>query len=378
VAARRLAGSHLKMNRIMQTAAAPRQGWLKELNFKQVFGWTMPLWAVAISFLVGSLVILGAGANPLQAYLALVLGAVGNQGLIATTLIKSVPLMLGGLAIAVAFRSGVFNIGVEGQIYMGALFAVWAGTALQLPPVIHLVVALGLGMLGGFLWSAIPGYLKATRGFNEVVVTIFMNYIAIDLVDFLVQGPMRESSWNYQTRAIADTAKLPIILPGTDLHFGLIVALMAAGLVYLLLFHTPLGFQLRMVGANPEAARYAGVKVTRMTVLAMALSGALAGLAGAVEILGVQFRLLSGFSPGWGFDSIAVALVGQLHPVGLLLSALFFGALRTGANSMQTAVNLPVVVVYVIQGLTVLFMMVGTAIQHYGLWRPARRERKEP
>jgi general nucleoside transport system permease protein len=359
----------------VRIATAPRQGWFRNITFGQVFAWTMPLWAVLISFLVGSVVILGAGANPLQAYLALVLGAIGNQGLIATTLVKSVPLMLGGLAIALAFRSGVFNIGVEGQIYMGALFSVWGGTALALPPVIHLVVALALGMLGGFLWSAIPGYLKATRGFNEVVVTIFMNYIAIDLVDFLVQGPMRESGWNYQTKQVAGTARLPNILPGTDLHLGLIVALIAAGLVYVLLFHTPLGFRLRMVGANAEAARYAGVKVTRMTVLAMALSGALAGLAGAVEILGVQFRLLSGFSPGWGFDSIAVALVGQLHPVGLLVSAIFFAALRTGANSMQTAVGLPVVVVYVIQGLTVLFMMVGTAVQHYGLWRPARREK---
>ena len=357
----------------MRVAAAPRQGWLKDIPFGQVFAWTMPLWAVLISFLVGSVVILGAGANPLQAYLALVVGAIGNQGSIATTLVKSVPLMLGGLAVALSFRSGVFNIGVEGQIYMGALFAVWAGTALQLPAVIHLVVALAFGMLGGSLWSAIPGYLKATRGFNEVVVTIFMNYIAIDLVDYAVQGPLKEPGWNYQTAAVAATARLPIIWPGTDLHFGLIVALFAAGLVYVLLFHTPLGFRLRMVGANPEAARYAGVKVTRVTVLAMALSGALAGLAGAVEILGVQFRLLSGFSPGWGFDSIAVALVGQLHPVGLLLSALFFAALRTGANSMQTAVGLPVVVVYVIQGLTVLLMMVGTAIQHYGLWRPARR-----
>jgi ABC-type uncharacterized transport system permease subunit len=359
----------------MRVAVAPRQGWLKSLSFEQVFAWTMPIWAVLISFLVGSLAIIGAGADPLKAYAALILGAIGNQGLIATTLIKSVPLMLGGLAIAVAFRSGVFNIGVEGQIYIGALFAVWAGTALRLPPVIHLVVALAFGMAGGFLWSAIPGYLKAARGFNEVVVTIFMNYIAIDLVDFLVQGPIKEPGWNYQTAAVADTARLPIILPGTDLHFGLIVAVIAAGLVYVLLFHTPLGFRLRMVGANAEAARYAGVKVRRMTVLAMALSGSLAGLAGAVEILGVQFRLLSGFSPGWGFDSIAVALVGQLHPVGLLLSALFFAALRTGANSMQTAVGLPVVVVYVIQGLTVLFMMIGTAVQHYGLWRPARREK---
>ena len=359
----------------MRIAIAPRRSWIKDIHLGQIFSWTMPIWAVLIAVLLGSVVIIGAGADPIKAYAALVQGALGNQGSIATTLVKSIPLMLGGLAIALSFRAGVFNIGVEGQLYMGALFSVWAGTALQLPPVIHVIVALLFGMLGGFLWSAIPGWLKAARGFNEVVVTIFMNYIAIDLVSWLVQGPIKEPGWNYQTAAVADTARLPIIWPGTSLHFGLIVAIIMAGLVYLLLFHTPLGFQLRMVGSNPEAARYAGVKVTRMTVLAMALSGSLAGLLGAVEILGVQYRLLAGFSPGWGFDSIAVALVGQLHPVGLLVSALFFGALRTGANSMQTAVGLPVVVVYVIQGLTVLFMMVGAAIQQFGLWRPARAEK---
>ncbi|MBI3763003.1 MAG: ABC transporter permease [Chloroflexi bacterium] len=284
--------------------------------------------------------------------------------------------MLTGLAIVLAFRASVFNIGAEGQIYMGALLAVLAGVYLKLPSGIHLVVALLAGMLGGFLWSAIPGYLKATRGFNEVVVTIFMNYIAVAFVSYLVHGPMRESGWNFQSRAVAETARLPIILPGTGLHLGLALALAAAAVVYVLLFHTTLGYRLRMVGYNAEAARYAGIRVTRITVISLALSGSLAGLAGAVEITGVQYRLLEGFSPGWGFDAIAVALVGQLHPVGTLLAALFFGALRTGANSMQTAVGLPVVAVYVIQGLTVLFMVAGTAVQHFSVRRvaPARAE----
>ena len=358
----------------MRSGRLRRSEGLRGLSLGQVFSWTLPIWAVLIAFLVGSIVIAGAGADPLRAYTALFRGAVGNRGLVATTLVKSIPLMLAGLSVVLAFRAGVFNIGGEGQIYMGALFAVLGGTALHLPAGVHLVVVLALGMVGGFLWSAIPGYLKAARGFNEVIVTIFMNYIAVAIVSYLVHGPMRESGWNYQSRAMDETARLPIMLSGTSLHLGLVVALIAAVLVYLLLFHTTLGYQLRMVGYNQEAARYAGVKVTRITVLAMALSGALAGLAGAVEIAGVQFRLLEGFSPGWGFDAIAVALVGQLHPAGALLAALFFGALRTGANSMQTAVGLPVVVVQVIQGLTVLFMMVGTAVQHYGLWRPVRRE----
>ncbi len=358
----------------MKSGMLRRLEGLRSIGLGQVFSWTLPIWAVLVAFLVGSVIIAGAGANPIQAYAALFRGAVGNRGLVATTLVKSIPLMLAGLSVVLAFRASVFNIGGEGQIYMGALFAVWGGTALHLPAGVHLVVVLALGMAGGFLWSAIPGYLKAARGFNEVIVTIFMNYIAIALISYLVHGPMRESGWNYQTRTVDETARLPIILPNTSLHLGLVLALVAAVAVYLLLFHTTLGYRLRMVGHNAEAARYAGVKVTRITVLAMALSGALAGLAGAVELTGVQFRLLEGFSPGWGFDAIAVALVGQLHPAGVLLAALFFGGLRTGANSMQTAVGLPVVVVQVIQGLTVLFMMVGTAVQHYGLWRPVRRE----
>ncbi len=359
----------------MKSGMSRRIEGLRSISLGQVFSWTLPLWAVLVAFLVGSVVIAGTGANPIQAYAALLQGAVGNRGLVATTLVKSIPLMLAGLAVVLAYRASVFNIGGEGQIYMGALFAVWVGTLLHLPAGLHLLVALAAGMLGGFLWSAIPGYLKATRGFNEVIVTIFMNYIALAIVGYLVHGPMRESGWNFQSRAVDATARLPIILSGTSLHLGLVVALIAAAAVYVLLFHTPLGYQLRMVGFNAEAARYAGIKVTRITVLAMALSGALAGLAGAVELTGMQYRLLEGFSPGWGFDAIAVALVGQLHPAGVLLAALFFGALRTGANSMQTAVGLPVVVVQVIQGLTVLFMMVGTAVQHYGLWRPVRREK---
>jgi len=350
------------------------QRWLRGLTLSQVLIWGMPLWALIVAFLLGSAVIAGAGADPVKAYSALFRGAVGNRGLISTTLVKSIPLMLTGLAIVLSFRASVFNIGAEGQIYMGALgalFAVWAGINLPLPAGLHLVAALLWGMFGGLLWSAIAGYLKATRGFNEVVVTIFMNYIAIAFISYLVHGPMRESGWNFQTRAVADTAKLPVILPKTDLHLGLVIALAMAAVVYILLFHTTLGYQLRMVGYNAEAARYAGIKVTRITVISLALSGALAGLAGAVEITGVQYRLLEGFSPGWGFDAIAVALVGQLHPVGTLLAALFFGALRTGANSMQTAVGLPVVVVYVIQGLTVMFMVAGAAIQGYRVRRVA-------
>ena len=212
------------------------------------------------------------------------------------------------------------------------------------------------------IWGAIPGYLKASREMNEIIVTILMNYIAIFLVSYFVHGPMKEPGWNTQTAAVAETARLPLILPGTRLHAGLYLALACVVLVYILLFHTTLGYRIRMVGTNLEGARYAGIRTTAIMALAMALSGGLAGLGGTVELLAVQYRLIDNFSPGWGFDGIAVALVGRLKPIGALIAALFVGALRNGANSMQTAVRVDVVVIYIIQGLAIIFLIAGSSV----------------
>jgi simple sugar transport system permease protein len=245
---------------------------------------------------------------------------------------------------------------------MGALLAVWAGTVLALPYPWHLLVALLCGILGGMLWGAIPGYLKASRAMNEIIVTILMNYIAIFTVSYFVHGPLKEEGWNTQTAAVAETAQLPMVWAGTRLHAGIYLALLSVVVVYVLLFHTTFGYRIRMVGANKEAARHAGIKTTTVMALAMALSGGLAGLGGTVELLGVQYRLIDNFSPGWGFDAIAVALVGRLHPLGTLLAALFFGAMRNGANSMQTAVRVDVVVVYILQGLAIIFLIGGSTV----------------
>ena len=321
------------------TAAAPPEDNLKQrlLTFDRVFNALLPVIAVLASFLVGSVLLLILGINPIEAYSALVQGAFGSQRLLATTLVKSVPLIFTGLAVALAYRGGVFNIGAEGQLYMGALFAVWAGTVLKLPVVLHMMVALLFGVLGGMIWGAIPGYLKAARNMNEIIVTILLNYIAIFTISFFVHGPLKEEGWNTQTETVSDAARLPIIWQGTRLHGGFILALIAVAAVYVLLFHTTLGYKIRMVGMSRDGARYAGIKTPTIMALAMALSGGLAGTAGAVELLGVQNRLIDNFSPGWGFDGIAVALIGRLHPVGVLAAALFFAALRSGANSMQTA-----------------------------------------
>ncbi len=345
------------------TTASQQEDNLKRrmLNFDRLFNALLPVFAVLASFLVGSIFLLILDINPIEAYSALVQGAFGNQRLFATTIIKSVPLIFTGLAVTLAYRGGVFNIGAEGQLYMGALFAVWAGTILQLPVGIHMVVALLFGVLGGMIWGAIPGYLKAARNMNEIIVTILLNYIAIFTVSFFVHGPLKEEGWNTQTEAVSEMAQIPVIWSGTRLHGGFVLALVAVAVVYVLLFHTTLGYRIRMVGTNRDGARYAGIKTTRIMALAMALSGGLAGIAGAVELLGVQYRLIDNFSPGWGFDGIAVALVGRLHPFGVLIAALFFGALRSGANSMQTAVRVDVVVVYIIQGLAILFLIAGSS-----------------
>jgi simple sugar transport system permease protein len=333
----------------------------RTLNYGRLLDIGLPVIAILASFLVGSIFLLTLDVNPIEAYTALLNGAFGNVRLITTTVIKTIPLVFTGLAVTLAYRAGTFNIGAEGQLYFGALFAVWAGTALTLPYPLHLVVAILLGITGGMIWGAIPGYLKASRDMNEIIVTILMNYIAIFTISFFVHGPLKEEGWNTQTPPVAETAQLYPIWEGTRLHAGIYLALLGVVIVYVLLFHTTLGYRIRMVGANKEAARYSGIKTTAIMAMAMALSGGLAGLGGAVEILGVQYRLIDNFSPGWGFDGIAVALVGRLHPIGALLAALFFGAMRSGANGLQAAVRVDVVVVYIIQGLSIIFLIAGSS-----------------
>ncbi len=336
----------------------------RALRWERLINMLLPVLAILASFLIGSLFLWALGVSPVAAYTALVKGAFGNQRLATSTVLKSIPLIFAGLAVTLAYRGGVFNIGAEGQLYLGALFAVWAGTRLALPFPWHLLVALALGILGGMIWGAIPGYLKATRDMNEIIVTILMNYIAIFTVSYFVHGPLKEEGWNTQTDAVAETARLPTLWDGTRLHYGVILALICLVLVYVVLFHTTLGYRIRMVGANIHSARYAGIKTTWIMALAMALSGGLAGLAGTVELLGVQHRLIDNFSPGWGFDAIAVALVGRLNPIGVLIAALFFGALRNGANSMQTAVRVDVVVIYILQGLAIVFLIAGSSVDN--------------
>lgn len=295
------------------------------------------------------------------------------ESLVATT-----PYIFGGLAVALGFRVGLFNIGAEGQIFIGAIFGAYVGYAVTgLPGFIHMPLALLAGACGGAIWGFIPGFLKAKTGGHEVINTIMMNYIAFRLSDWLLSGPMkRPESFNPVSPTIQDSAKMyrffehPI-----RFHLGFFIALGVAWLVYWFLFRTKWGFDLRTVGANPRAAKYAGMSVVAATVVAMSLSGALAGMAGANEVLGVNYNLAMAFSSGYGFDSIALALLGKSHPLGVVLAALLFGTLRNGATRMQLVAGIPIDIISILQALILAFIAAPAIIRTiYRLKPPSEGE----
>ncbi|AFY35842.1 ABC transporter permease [Calothrix sp. PCC 7507] len=324
-----------------------------------------PLVAIASALLVGAGLIALAGANPLAAYTALFQESLSTYFGFGNTLTKMTPLLFTSLGVLVALRGGQFNIGGEGQIYLGALGSTLIGLYVQgLPAVIHIPLALLAGFLFGAVWGGIPGYLKAVRGVNEVITTLLLNYIAVNLVSYLVQNPMKApAAPSPYSPLIAKSAQLPIILPGSLAHAGILLALIAAVILWLLLVRSPLGYQIAAVGFNPIAAHYARISVQRTIMLVMALAGGLAGLAGATEVMGLKYRLFEAISPGYGFDAIAIAFLSRGSVVGVVLNSLFFAALRSGANVMQRSAGVPVTVVYAIQGLTVLFIAISLAVE---------------
>jgi general nucleoside transport system permease protein len=278
---------------------------------------------------------------------------------------KQRPLLLTSLGVLVALKGGQFNIGGEGQIYMGGLGSAIVGLSLHgLPALVHIPLALLGGFLLGAAWGLIPGYLKAMRGVNEVITTLLLNYIAINLVSYVVSGPLLEpKAPSPFSPAIAVTAQLPILLPQTQTHAGILLGLAATGILWVVFARSPLGYRIETVGQNPIAARYAGISVEQTIVLVMSLAGGLAGLAGAGEVLGLKYRLFENFSPGYGFDAIAIAFLSRGNLLGVVLTSLFFGALRGGANVMQRSAGVPVTVVLAIQGLTVLFIAISLVVE---------------
>lgn len=295
---------------------------------------------------------------------------------ISESITKSIPYMLAGLAVALGFRAGLFNIGAEGQFVIGGLCSVIVGYAVTgLPAYIHLPLAVMAGALAAGIWSAIPGLLKAWTGAHEVINTIMMNYIAFRLTEYLLREPLEKAQGTHRTPEILSTAELPRFFPHPlRLHAGLILALAAAVFVYWFLWKTTWGFEMRTVGANPDAARYGGISIKRNIVLAMFISGALAGLSGASESLGLTHNMTLGFSAGYGFDSIALALLGGSHPLGVVLASLLFGVLRAGGTRMMSIASIPLEITSIVQSMVIIFIAAPAIIRSIYRLRTDREE----
>jgi simple sugar transport system permease protein len=341
----------------------------------------LPVISIVLSVLVGSIVImvsnwLVAGqlepGLALDAYAALLSGSIGSFDAIVKTLTASAPLILGGLAVGLAFKAGLFNIGAQGQVLMGALGAVIVGSLLrESPAAVGIPAALAAGMAFGAAYGFIPGILKATSGAHEVVTTIMLNVIAGYIVAAMVANVLKVPASPQAITLDVGNAALPIIL-GRNGHMGIVYALLAAVGYHWLLFRTTLGFEIRTTGANPDAARYAGMFPRRIIVLAMSLSGLLAGLAGATELLGVSYLMTASYSTSIGFDSIAVALLGRTSAVGIVLAALLFGGMRAGAQTMQVEAGVPADLVGVLQATILFFLVAGPVVQRVFRLRGAK------
>ena len=297
---------------------------------------SVPLVAVLLGLLIGALLLLASGANPIEAYSALLKGAFGTPVAVQRTLEKATPLIFSGLSVAFAFKAGLFNIGAQGQLLVGAVVAAFVGFSIEgLPAIIHIPLALLAGGMAGALYGFIPGALKAYTGAHEVIVTIMLNYVAINLTDWLADGPWKDPSPTNivaRTSKIFPSAELPVI---GNIPTGFILALIAALVVWWVLYRTTLGYEVRTVGLNSSAAQYAGIRVARTIILTMMIAGLLAGMGGAVETQGINGRFQPGFNTGLGFDGITVALLGKTSPFGVIPAALLLGAMRAGSSQMQ-------------------------------------------
>lgn len=350
-------------------------------RFNQIFDVILaPLIAITGALFIGAVMLLILGANPIQGYLALLEGAFGSTNALADTVVKATPLLLVGLGICIAFRANVINIGGEGQMILGALSATALGMALPgAPGWLMIPAVLIVGFLAGGVWGGIAGYLKARFNVNEILTTIMMNAIAVQLMNMLLRGPLIDTLQKGAAR-IPQTPRLPEVfylprLAPTRLHLGALIAVILAFLVYFFLWRTTTGYRIRAVGLNTYASRYAGISVEWNIVLALLLSGAFSGLAGAVQVYGVNHFMITdgtaaGFTGSAGFNGIVAALFGQLHPIGTIPSSFFFGALLVGANKLQRVTQVPAALLTALNGLVVVFVVSSE------IWRRHRARRR--
>lgn len=329
----------------------------------------LPLFAALAALAVGAVVLLLLEVNPITAYKALYEGAFGTKNALAETLVKATPLLLVGIGICISFRAGVINIGGEGQMIVGAL--VGTALALEVPdadPIVIIPAGLLMGFIGGALWGAIAGFLKAYFNVNEILSTVMLNQIAIYTMNYLLNNTLIDPSQAQLASRIPQTARLsratdlPRLWMPTRLHLGVVIAVVLAVLVYIFLWRTTLGYRIRAVGKNVRAARYAGINVKRYIVLSLLLSGGFAGLAGITQVYGVSHRMITdgsaaGFTGSAGFNGIVAALFGKLHPIGTIPASVLFGALLVGANQLQRATQVPTAFITTLNGIVLIFVV---------------------
>lgn len=331
----------------------------------------VPLIAVGLALGIGAIVLMVSGANPIEAYGALIDGSLSSQKTIGRTLEKATPLIMGGLAVAFAFRAGLFNIGGQGQLVVGGIFSAAVGFGFEgLPWIIHAPMALAVGALAGAAWGSIAGLLKATRGAHEVITTIMLNFVALNLTDWLASNPWKDEGILSRTPAVEDSAVIPF---WGSFPSGFLVAVAASIGCWYLLERTNLGFEIRSVGLNGHAARYAGISVQRIIVATMAISGLLAGAGGAIETQGVIGRYEPGFNAGLGFNGITIALLARNHPLGVIPAALLIGAMEAGGSMMQFNADVAPEITDIIEALMLLFVATPIVVR----WFFSRQEVEE-
>jgi general nucleoside transport system permease protein len=337
--------------------------------------------SIVLALVIGAFLFLPFGAEPLAAYQALFQYSLGNLQGFAFTLVKATPLIFIGLGTIIAWRTGFFYLGFEGAMLMGAGAAVWVALLVRdgqplngLPALLFFPLACLASFLSGGMWAALVGYLRTKFGGNEVLISLMMNYVAIFVIQYLVSGPLRAPGDLPQTPRIPAATILPFIISDTRAHAGILLAIATALVIWFVIRKTPLGYELIVTGLSLRAARYGGINIKRRLLLAAFLAGGLASFAGLVEVLGVQYRLLDGIATGTGFIGIVAALLGKLHPIGVVIASTLYAGMEVGADAMQRRAGLPSSVIFIIQSLIVLFVLASETLRYYRVRHPAKEK----
>lgn len=327
-----------------------------KILIKKIYFLILP---VLFAFIVGAILIIISGHNPIEAYSAMFQGALVGKNALFNTLFSATPIIVTGLAIAVSFKANLFNMGVEGQMYLGAFAAAYMGfTVKGLPPAIHIGLCILAAVVAGGLFALIPGLLKGKFNINEMVVTIMLNYVAILFTNYLTNFVFYSGEGYAATYAIEKSAYLPRFVITSQLNVAFIIALIMVAIIFYVFKYTKLGFEIKAIGHNIQFSEATGMNTRKKAIIIMIVSGMLAGVAGAGEVLGVHHRFIAGFSPGYGWDGMTIALLGKNNPIGILIAALFFGILKNGGSTMELMVGVPRSLISIIQGLIIFFLAV--------------------